>query len=179
MLPFLFSLFTLFRWTSMPLPLLYAYADDKNSDGDFDNTSACLSSITISIILSGDDCHLFRWRTLLPGLPWILEGIFTIYSSILLIVAKYGSLPPLYITNWGKFTFASNRQAEHRDGCICCYVHKKFEVIFFILFWGEIKTFWGGNKNLLSPTIDIINETLIWLLHKLIFFDKRSHALMY
>ena len=20
------------------------------------------------------------------------------------------------------------RQAEHRDGCICCYVHKKFEV---------------------------------------------------
>ena len=159
--------------------MLYAYADDKNSDGDFDNTSACLSSITISIILSGDDCHLFRWRTLLPGLPWILEGIFTIYSSILLIVAKYGSLPPLYITNWGKFTFASNRQAEHRDGCICCYVHKKFEVIFFILFWGEIKTFWGGNKNLLSPTIDIINETLIWLLHKLIFFDKRSHALMY
>ena len=51
--------------------------------------------------------------------------------------------------------------------------------IFFIHFLGEIKTFFGGNKNLLSATIDIINETLIWLLHKLIFFDKRSHALMY
>ena len=124
--------------------MLYAYADDKNSDGDFDNTSACLSSITNSIILSGDNCHLFRWRTLLPGLPWILEGIFTIYSSILLIVAKYGSLPPLYISNWRKFTC---RQAEHRDGCICCYVHKKFEVkFFFIHFLGEIKTFFFGKQ---------------------------------
>ena len=151
--------------------MLYAYADDKNSDGDFDNTSACLSSITISIILSGDDCHLFRWRTLLPGLPWILEGIFTIYSSILLIVAKYGSLPPLCIINWRKFTFASNRQAEHRDGCICCYVHKKFEVKFFLfIFWGKQKPFIGNyrhykwNFDMASAQINL--------------FGKWSHALM-
>ena len=150
--------------------MLYAYADNKNFYGDFDNTSACLSSITIPIILSGDYYHLFRWRTLLPGLPWILEGIFTIYSSILQIVAKYVSLP-LYTSATEGNSLVGKQNIAMAAYVVTSTRNLRWES-YYSFFW-ENKFFLGGNKNHLSGSIAIINGTLIWLLHRLIFLGKQ------
>ena len=123
--------------------MLYAYADNKNFYGDFDDTSACLSSITIEIILSGDYYHLFRWRTLLPGLPWILEGIFTIYSSILQIVAKYVSLP-LYTSATEGNSLVGKQNIAMAAYAVTSTKNLRWE-IFYSFFLGK-KTFLGETK---------------------------------
>ena len=131
--------------------MLYAYADNKNFYGDFDDTSACLSFITIEIILSGDYYHLFRWRTLLPGLPWILEGIFTIYSSILLIVAKYVSLPP-FIHQQVK-EIHQYQQASRTSRWLHMLLRPQEiwgEKIYIHFFWGERNLFLGKQKPFIS-----------------------------
>jgi len=70
---------------------------------------------------------------------------FCIYAAVS-IFAIY-ALQVTHFVAW--FALDTRRQAEHRDGCICCYVHKKFEPFEF------------SQKSVLNSVFRFIGEQIV------------------